>query len=123
MPGRMLRSIWHDSEGSALVEATIILPVLFILVFGVFEFSWAICQQHLILTGISDAARYIARSAIPNDATIKKVAKNLATTGSVDGDTPRVRGWTVDDVDISYTFIDNPTGDNGLTNFRGGAGH
>ena len=119
MPCRLLRSIWRNSEGSALVEGSIILPVLFILVFGVFEFSWAICQQHLILTGISDAARYIARSTIPNDPTIKKVAKNLATTGSVDGDTPRVKGWTVDDVDISYTFIDNPAGDNGLTNFRG----
>ena len=120
MPGRLLRSIWRNCEGSALVEGSIILPVLFILVFGVFEFSWAICQQHLILTGISDAARYIARSTIPNDPTIKKVAKNLAATGSVDGDTPRVKGWTADDIDISYTFIDNRTGDNGLTNFRGG---
>ena len=107
MPGRMLRSIWRDSKGTALIEAAISLPVLFILVFGVFEFSWVICQQHLIFTGI------------PNDPTIKKVAKNLATTGSVDGNTPRVKGWTVDDVDISYTFIDNPPGDNGLTNFRG----
>ena len=120
MPGRILRSIWRDSEGSALVEATIILPVLFILVFGVFEFSWLICQQHLISTGIHDAARYIARSAIPNDPTMKQNAKYLATTGAIDGDTPRVRGWTVDDVDISYTFINNPAGDNGLTNFRGG---
>ena len=120
MPCRLLRSIWRDSEGSALVEGSIILPVLFILVFGVFEFSWVICQQHLILTGISDAARYIARSTIPNDPTTKKDAKYLATTGAVDGDTPRVRDWTADDVDISYTFIDNPAGDNGLTSFRGG---
>jgi len=120
MPCRRLRSIWRNSDGSALVEGSIILPVLFILVFGVFEFSWTICQQHLILTGISDAARYIARSTTPNDATIKKVAKNLATTGAVDGDTPRVRGWTADDIDISFTFINNAAGDNGLTNFRGG---
>src|SRR5215467_7146999 len=120
MTCRLLRTVWCDSEGSALVEGSIVLPVLFVLVFGVFEFSWVICQQHLILTGISDAARYIARSATPNDASIKKVAKNLATTGSVDGDTPRVKGWTVDDIDISYTFIDNVAGRNGLTNFRGG---
>jgi len=118
---RRLRSIWRNSEGSALVEGSIILPVLFILVFGVFEFSWAICQQHLILTGISDAARYIARSTAPNDATTKKDAKNLAITGAVDGDTPRVRGWTADDVDISYTFINNAAGDNGSTKLRGGA--
>ena len=120
MPCRLLRSIWRSSEGSALVEGSIILPVLFILVFGVFEFSWVTCQQHLILTGISDAARYIARSTTPNDPTTKKDAKNLAITGAVDGDTPRVRGWTVDDVDISYTFLNNSAGDNGLTNFRGG---
>ena len=75
----------------------------------------------LDFTGISDAARYIAQSTIPNDPTIKKVAKNLATTGSADGDTPRVRGWTADDIDISYTFINNSTGDNGLTEFRGGS--
>ena len=121
MPGRMFRSIWRDSKGTALIEAAISLPVLFILVFGVFEFSWAVYQQHLILTGISDAARYIARSTTPNDPTTKKDAKYLATTGAVDGDTSRVRGWTADDIDISYTIINNPTGDNGLTNFRGGA--
>src|SRR5262245_59528216 len=120
MPCRRLRSIWRESEGSALVEGSIILPVLFILVFGVFEFSWVICQRHLILTGISDAGRYIARSTTPNDSTTKKDAKNLAITGAVDSDTPRVRGWTADDIDISYTFIDNAADDNGLTNFRGG---
>jgi TadE-like protein len=121
MPGRMFRSIWRDSKGTALIEAAISLPVLFILVFGVFEFSWAVYQQHLILTGISDAARYIARSTTPNDPTTKKDAKYLATTGAVDGDTSRVRGWTADDIDISYTIINNPTGDNGLTDLRGGA--
>jgi hypothetical protein len=121
MPGRMFRSIWSDSKGTALIEAAISLPVLFILVFGVFEFSWAVYQQHLILTGISDAARYIARSTTPNDPTTKKDAKYLATTGAVDGDTSRVRGWTADDIDISYTIINNPTGDNGLTDLRGGA--
>jgi Flp pilus assembly protein TadG len=121
MACRILRSMWRDDEGSALIEGAIILPVLFILVFGVFEFSWLICQQHLISTGIRDAARYIARSANPNDATIKKDAKYLATTGAIDGNTLRVRGWTADDVEISYTFVNNSTNDNGLTSFRGGA--
>ena len=63
MTFRILQSLRRDNEGSALIEGAIILPVLFILVFGVFEFSWLICQQHLISTGIRDAARYIARSA------------------------------------------------------------
>jgi TadE-like protein len=120
MSYRTLRSIWRDREGSALVESAVLLPVLFLLVFGVFEFSWLICQQHLISTGICDAARYIAHSTNPNDPTIKKDAKYLATTGAIDGDTPRVSGWTPDDVEISYSFTSNLTNEDGLPNFRGG---
>jgi TadE-like protein len=120
MSYRTLRSIWRDHEGSALVESAVVLPVLFVLVFGVFEFSWLICQQQLISTGICDAARYIAHSTNPNDPTIKKDAKYLATTGAIDGDTPRVSGWTPDDVEISYSFTNNLTNEDGLPNFRGG---
>jgi hypothetical protein len=116
-----LRSLWCDNAGTALVETAIILPVLFVLVFGVFEFSWLICQRHLISTGIHDAARYIARTATPNDPTIKQDAKYLATTGAVDGSALRVRGWKADDIQISYGFINNPTDNEGLTAFRGGA--
>ena len=120
MPCSILRSVWRDREGTALIEAAVILPVLFILVFGVFEFSWLIFQKHLILTGVDDAARYIARSANPHDQTIKQDAKHLATTGAIDGNTPRVRGWTADDVEIAYTFINNQPTENGMTGFRGG---
>lgn len=120
MASPTLRSLWRDGDGTALVETAIILPVLFTLVFGVFEFSWLICQQQLISTGIRDAARYIARSATPNNPTIKQDAKYLATTGAIDGNAARVKGWKADDVDIAYDFISNPVGNNGLTSFRGG---
>ena len=121
MDHRAFCSIWRDREGTALIETAIILPVLFVLVFGVFEFSWLIFQQHLISTGIEDAARYIARSATPNDPTISRDARYLATTGAIDGNVLRVRGWKAGDVDISYNFIANPLGNDGLSNFRGGA--
>jgi TadE-like protein len=121
MASRRIGSLWRDAEGTALVEAAIILPVLLVLVSGVFEFSWLICQQHLMLTGICDAARFIARAGNPNDPAIRQDAKYLATTGAIDGNVPRVRGWTADDVHVSYNFISNPVGENGLTNFRGGA--
>jgi Flp pilus assembly protein TadG len=121
MSTRMLQSLWRNGDGSALIEGAIIMPVLLILVLGVFEFSWLIDQQHLISAGIHDAARYIARSANPNDLTIQKHAKNLATTGAIDGDTARVRGWTARDVSISYSSVENPVDVNGSTTFRGGA--
>jgi Flp pilus assembly protein TadG len=121
MSVRILQSVWRNGEGSALIEGAIVVPLLLILVLGVFEFSWLIDQQHLISTGIHDAARYIAQSANPNDLTIQKRAKNLATTGAIDGDTARVRGWTARDVSISYSSFENPMDVNGSTTFRGGA--
>jgi Flp pilus assembly protein TadG len=121
MSVRILQSLWRNSEGSALIEGAIIVPVLLILVLGVFEFSWLIDQQHLISTGIHDAARYIARSANPTDLTIQRAAKNLAITGAIDGNTARVRGWTTRDVNIRYASVENPVGVNGSTLFRGGA--
>ena len=118
---RIVQTLWRNGEGSALIEGAVIMPLLLILVLGVFEFSWLIDQQHLISTGIHDAARYIARSANPNDLTIQKNAKNLATTGAIDGDTARVKGWTTRDVTITYASVNNSVGTNGLTPFRGGA--
>src|SRR5262245_62047906 len=121
MSVRMLQSLWRNGEGSALIEGAIVVPLLLILVLGVFEFSWLIDQQHLISTGIHDAARFIARSANPNDLTIQRAAKNLATTGAIDGDTARVRGWTARDVQIRYSSLENPMDVNGSTTFRGAA--
>jgi Flp pilus assembly protein TadG len=120
MSVRMQPSLWRDDEGSALMEGALLLPLLLILVLGVFEFSWLFDQQHLISTGIHDAARYIAQSANPNDPTLQKEAKSLATTGDIDGNIPRVRGWTMRDVNISYASVNNPVGANGVTRFRGG---
>jgi Flp pilus assembly protein TadG len=121
MSVRILQSLWRDRDGSALIEGALVVPILCMLLFGVFEFSWLFYQQHLISTGIRDAARYLARTASPNDVTIQTDAKNLATTGAIDGDTARVSGWWTHDVDITYASVDNPVGFNGSTPFRGGA--
>ncbi len=112
--------MWRDTEGSALMEGTILLPLLLSLVLGVLEFSWLFDQQHLISTGIHDAARYLARSTNPNDTTIQNDAKILATPGSIDGEVPRVRGWTMRDIKITFASTENPVGATGETRFRGG---
>ena len=41
--------------------------------------------------------------------------------GAIDGDTARVKGWTTQDVKITYASVNNSVGTNGLTPFRGGA--
>jgi hypothetical protein len=118
--GRVVRSVWRNSEASAFLEGAILLPVLLTLGLGVFEFSWLFYQQQLISTGVRDAARYVARSPKPNDLTIQMDAKNLATTGSLNGGVPRVNGWRPNDVNILYKAVENAPGPNGLSPYRGG---
>ena len=84
------------------------MPVLIVLFFGVFEFSWYFYNQQLIEIGVRDAARYLARGPYLSaanfigegtnpclDATNVAAAKNLAVTGTTDGSGGvRVKGWT-----------------------------
>jgi Flp pilus assembly protein TadG len=113
---RLLRAISSDVRGTALIEGAIALPLLFVLFFGVFEFSWYFYEQHRVSIGIRDAARYIARSenldwstspaTIPDP--VRHCAQLLAVTGDitfVSGQCPlltssRVAGWTASDVQI-----------------------
>jgi Flp pilus assembly protein TadG len=122
----MLRRVWKNDEGSALVEGAVLLPLLFALLFGVYEFSWFFYQQHLISTGLRDGARYLARSAPLCDATSPRWiaraanAKNLATTGSIAGGVPRVKGWSAALVVPRCTEIDNSSGAQAASPYRGG---
>jgi len=117
---------WGDRRGSALVEGALIIPVLFALLFGVYDFSWFFYQQHLISTGLRDAARYLARSsdACGEVLTVRNIqeanARNIATTGSIGGGPARVNGWSAGMVAIQCTPINNPIGTDGLKTYRGG---
>jgi len=92
------------------------MPFLCALFFGVYEFSWFFYKQHLVSTGVRDAARYLARALDPNNptaptnaispsyATATPWAKNLAVRGTTDtSGTLRVSGWAASDVS---TFLD-----------------
>jgi Flp pilus assembly protein TadG len=119
------RALWHDRDGSALLEGALVIPLLLALMLGVYEFSWYFYQQHLIAVGVRDAARYLARSPDTCDATSPRwaseaaTAQNLATTGFATGGPARVKGWTAGMVAIECTPIDNRAGVDGLRAYRG----
>lgn len=105
----------QDQTGSALIEGTILTPVLLALLLGVFEFSSYFYQQQLIETGVRDAARYISRMVdVPNDTTcnpsVWPTAKTIATTGYASGGSLRVTGWIASMVNFTCTQIDNSKG-------------
>ncbi|HET6156704.1 MAG TPA: TadE/TadG family type IV pilus assembly protein [Dongiaceae bacterium] len=107
---------WSDS-GAALVEFTLLAPFLLFLSLGMSEFGRFLYQYQLVLDGVRDGARYLARLYDPADnstlADQKKAnAKNLAVTGTIDGTgAARVDGWTAADVDFTVTAVDNSAGD------------
>jgi Flp pilus assembly protein TadG len=107
---RRSRSLLTSERGSALIEASIVLPLLLALVGGVFEFGFFFYQEQLITVGVRDAARYLALTADPTSATNQVGAMNLAITGSIGGGTLRVPGWNVADVSVTITPWDNSDG-------------
>lgn len=107
---RRSRSLWASERGSALIEASIVLPLLLVLVGGVFEFSFFFYQEQLITVGVRDAARYLALTADPTSPTNQVGAINLAISGSIGGGTARVPGWNVTDISVSITPWDNSDG-------------
>lgn len=102
---------WQSSRGTALIESAIVLPVFLMLIGGVYEFGYFFYQQQLMTTGILDAARYLALSANPNNATKQQEAIELAVYGEIDsGTNARVPGWATSDIAISVTALDNSSG-------------
>ena len=106
-------SFWRDEDGSALVEATIVMPLLIGFFLGVFEFSWFLYNQQLVVSGLRDAARYMTRIELTdgnrdpcaqkdqNGVLYTADAANIATTAEAVGGSARVSGWSAADVTIS----------------------
>jgi|GEM_PF-4743935 len=84
-----LRQFRKDHSGAALVEFTLLAPMLVALMCGLAEFGLALRQYHVMEKGVRDAARYLSRvpanppcvAADPNWATYVTQAKNLAIYG------------------------------------------
>jgi Flp pilus assembly protein TadG len=112
----------RDESGTATLELAVVLPLLFTLALGVFEFGNLIYRYHLITVGVRDAARYL--SGVQANATTEAAAKNIATRGTTDtSGTVRVSGtpaWLPADVVVTYSSVANADAF-GNKIYRGGA--
>lgn len=115
-----LSSFAGDRQGAAAIEVAAVMPILVIVGLGTFEFGHIFYSTQLIQTGLRDAARYIARA--PDPATAEATARQLATTGTVDGSgAPRVSWWQTDEIQITYETTANlPDATTGLRAYRAG---
>ena len=115
------KSLAGDQRGVALLELAVILPVLLTIGLGAIDFGNLIYQNHLILNGVRDAARYAA--GFQTSTPLANI-QNVAVYGMKDisgAPPPRVTGWTAGNVTVAYSTIANGTGSCGAARcFRGG---
>jgi Flp pilus assembly protein TadG len=122
---RHWRQFGSDRSGAALLELTVVLPVVMAIGFGAIEFGNLIYKDHLLWNGVRDGARYYAGlSYDPSNTTVtanhETDAKNIAVTGVTSGGTARVAGWTTSQVTISYATVANgPTSCGAQKCYRG----
>lgn len=110
----------HDERGAALVELSIVVPLIAVLGLGVMEFANYFYNYQLVQNSVRDAARYAASLPYDTANTTKNDAaiKNLAVTGVTTGGTRRVDWWTTGDVTVTWGTVSNPTLGGGAQSYR-----
>lgn len=112
---RALRGLACDEVGAALIEFTLVAPFVLMVALGIAEFGRMFYQYQLVVEGLRDAGRYLARVDPTIGANQDKAAK-LAVTGTTeDGGDLRVTGWEVGDISFAIEETANP----GSANYRG----
>src|SRR5260221_5406472 len=117
-----LLGLWRNRSGAALVEFTLVAPLLVTLAFGMLAFGRGLYQYQQVVNGVRDAARYLAHQSNPSDSTLQSQAKTLATKGCLTscGSVPlRVSNWNPADVSFSVTNIANGNSCSGQPCYNG----
>ena len=92
----------------------LVLPFLVLLLFGSVELGYYFYNQHQVVKGVRDGARFAGRqsfasincsggtpSTVPTD--IETAIKQITRTGRISGGTPRVVGWADGDITVTVT--------------------
>lgn len=111
-----MRTFIGDTAGTAVLEFTLVAPLLIVLGLGAGEFGRALQHHHVLNKAARDAARYLAR--VPGDCTGGIAdpahitgAKNLAMTGYVNGGAPILSYWTdPNTITVTVGCYDNSAG-------------
>lgn len=105
------RSLRAHQEGSAAAEMALVMPLLLIIMMGALELGNYFWNEHVLLKGLRDGARYAARQSFPNFSsctgapagTVEADTKNIVRTGKVSGGSDRLPNWTSADATFSLT--------------------
>ena len=97
-----------DTSGGAATEMALMLPLLMALLFVGFEGGYFLWNEHKVVKGVRDGARYAGRLNFTTydcagtvDETAETTIKNLTRTGQLSGGTPVIPGWLDSGVTVS----------------------
>jgi Flp pilus assembly protein TadG len=103
-----LRAFVRREDGAAAAELALMLPLLVIMLFGSIELSYYFYQQHQVVKGVRDGARYASRQSFTKincasgvDGTVATAIKEVTRTGRPSGGTARVPGWVDGDITVA----------------------
>ena len=103
------RSRWHGSSGQALAEVAIALPILLLMLVGIFEFARAYQIQQVVVNAAREGARQAVLQGVDSDsATI--IVNSYLTGGTITGatvtitDTGNTGDPTTVQVSVPYSF-------------------
>ncbi len=115
---RQIRYIRGTDEGSVVVEAALLLPIMLALGLGAADASNMMLQNHKIETQLVMAGNYLAKSQTPN--LYETQAKNLASTGQLEsGGSEIISGWSASDITVSYNRVTNESTETGTEYLAG----
>lgn len=124
MTGRA--SFLRDHSGAAAAEMALMLPLLVVLLFVSFEGGYFLWNEHKVVKGVRDGARYAGRLAFSDfdcatgtvDSAAETDIQELTRTGELSGGTASVVGWEDADVTVS---VDCATGQSGIYGANSGS--
>lgn len=106
------RAFMRCERGAAAGELALLLPLLVLMMFGAIEMGYYFYNQHQVVKGVRDGARYAARqsfvsincntgSTIPSG--VVTAIQEVTRTGRPSGGTTRVVGWVNSQVTVAVT--------------------
>jgi Flp pilus assembly protein TadG len=113
---RPTHTIASDQRGVAAAEFALVMPLLFIVTFCIFDLSRLMLAKTTVDAAVADSARFAARlpmncSSLTTSGDVDRV-KTLTRTGrSTSGGIGLVRGWDLDSsVSVTVACLSNTSG-------------
>ena len=107
-----LRDLWICRRGAAAAELALLLPLLAGMLFGAIEVAYYFYNQHQVVKGVRDGARYASRqsfaainceSGASMDSGVQTAIQEVTRTGRPSGGTTRVPGWENSEVAVAVS--------------------